>query len=86
MKANNQQTKPKFVHNAKVIYIEGKKQTDVMEMHDKAWALCKWWCNQHKDDIRYRGGKLVTISMLAKGYKIPEPKVKKKNEQLTLKI
>jgi len=84
MKAN----KPKFVHNAKVIYVEGNQVSDVQEMQDKAWALCKWWCNLHKDDISFRGGKLVTVSMLSKGYKIPVPKSsgKKKVEQLILKI
>lgn len=58
-----------FVHNAKVLWTKGDHVERVPEMHDKSWPLCKWWIDQHKNDIQYQGGVLLIVSMLKKEYK-----------------
>jgi hypothetical protein len=49
-----------------VIWTDGKIRTFVDEMYDKPRGLCKWWIEQHKNEPRFNGGKLLIVSMTVK--------------------
>lgn len=57
-----------FVHNAKVLWINGTYIERVPDMYDKSYALCRDWVSKHETDRCFIPGKLVTVSMLEEKY------------------
>jgi len=49
--------------NCKVIWTDGKVRDEIKEMYDKPRALCLWWIREHKNESRFRDGKLLCVSM-----------------------
>lgn len=58
-----------FVHHSKVLFSINGQIKPVNEMTDKHYSICKAYVNKMKLDPRYKGGKLLVVSMLDKQYK-----------------
>ena len=57
-----------FIHNAKVLWINGTYIERVPHMYDKGYALCRTWVREHRTDKCFIPGKLVVVSMLDNEY------------------
>ena len=55
--------------NAKVVFLYGTRRQLISETYNKSWAFCKWWANEHKNDIEYVNGVLKVVSVY---YKVDE--------------